>query len=515
MQVALNPTDAADCDYTSANVTIPARVEFTRASSVAGAPIIGLPSRPVTAVTAANSTKTAWSYPMALVPGTYDVYIQPTSSTDRCPLPPRLLRGVEVPEVVAGWAVPATLDLPHATYLSGDVQRRSGTLMGWKVDVVDPQEGRVLSTSSTLGSTGAGKVTNFAVYYQAVGTPAANSDGANATLPTGTSALLRMMPPENVAAPTVYWDLAVADLNGDGKLDLDMSGVPAPDQLVHVDGRVQGLASDDGAPATLRFASVTLTGAMALTATFNRTVKTDDQGRYGVDLFPGEYRVVASPAALSKDGGYGRTASMSSSPWALTETRAIVTRPQTPFLSIRLSPKRVVRGMGLAGPDGDAALGATFAANPTLTADDFGVLRGALAQATVLPSGASVTLGERGSFSVALDPGTFDLSLRPKDGSNFAWWVAPGVTLSAPTDADDVMSLSPRLPLPVAIEGVMRAPADATETNPSPTKRGLSNASVQVYARAPKGSAVTRVAETRTDANGQYRLSLPATFGTP
>ena len=53
MQVQLNAKDAAACGFTSGGaVTLPARVEFTRIASVGGAPIIGLPSMPVVAVTA-------------------------------------------------------------------------------------------------------------------------------------------------------------------------------------------------------------------------------------------------------------------------------------------------------------------------------------------------------------------------------------------------------------------------------------------------------------------------------
>ena len=145
-----------------------------------------------------------------------------------------------------------------------------------------------------------------------------------------------------------------------------------------------------------------------------------------------------------------------------------------------------------------------------MIAADVGVLRVALAQSPVLPQGASVTVGDRAAFSVPLDPGIFDLWLRPQAGSNFAWWVAPAVTIPLPTNGEP-LTISPRLPLPVAIEGMV-IPALAGPEQGS-TRVGLANASVQAYARAPTGSAVTKVAETRTDATGHYRLSLPATFG--
>ena len=230
--------------------------------------------------------------------------------------------------------------------------RNAGRL---EIDVVDAQDGRVISTSAPLGATNAGgEPTNFAVRYQPVGSPKADSMGAVATLPTGTSALLRVTPPDNMAAPTVYWDLAVADLNGDGKPSLDVSGIPTPDKLVHVEGRVQGLGSDAGVPTTLTFSSTSLTTAKALTATFTQTATTDAQGHFSAELFAGDYRVIASPTAPAAGAnGHDGEAQQTTSTWAVTESHVVIGSDTQP-LTVLLSPKRLVTGVGLAaGSDGD------------------------------------------------------------------------------------------------------------------------------------------------------------------
>ena len=117
MQVALNADDAAACKLTGPGpVTLPARVEFTRSASVDGAPIIGLPSMPLVAVTAKNGA--AWSTPLSLVPGSYDIYIQPSPVND-CDVAPRLLRAQQVDETVDPSKAPATLELPKAKVLGG------------------------------------------------------------------------------------------------------------------------------------------------------------------------------------------------------------------------------------------------------------------------------------------------------------------------------------------------------------------------------------------------------------
>ncbi|HEX9296084.1 MAG TPA: hypothetical protein VF881_09615, partial [Polyangiaceae bacterium] len=105
--------------------------------------------------------------------------------------------------------------------------------------------------------------------------------------------------------------------------------------------------------------------------------------------------------------------------------------------------------------------------------------------------------------------GSFDLTLRAPESSNFAWWVWPGVSIRppdppiSPTDlSGQTFGIEPHLVFPVPLEGVIRGPQGE-----------LRGAAVRAYAKAPGGVGVTKVGDARTDENGRYRLRLPPRFG--
>jgi hypothetical protein len=515
-QVVINGADVPmGCPYlTTGKPTISARVEFSRTGAVAGAPILGLNT--VSVVVDTTQMLGAWNVNTSLVPGMYDVYIQP-AVTSTCQIPPRILRGVTVAEQVEASAPPATLELPTPPTLQGKVQRMGGTLVGWQVDIIEPQEGRVISTSAKLGPTdGPSPITNFSISYQ----PPARVTGISSVgWAAGSSGpLIRISPPADIAdkAPTVFWDLAAAaipgaDVNGVAQCNLDMSGLPAPAQLIDVAGQVRSGAGDQaGVRSNLQFFSLGLEGAMGLTASFNRSILTDADGRYTAKLFPGQYRVVAIPVAPGPDGqvAMGQPASGTSPPAAITEAQAKISNDSTQPVDVVLFPKTVVAGLALAGRSSDPALRATFEADPSILPGQGGVLRGALAQTPVLPQSAStMIIDAAGAFTLPLDPGDFDMSLRPPESSNFAWWVRPSTHVAPPDTAGQAMSIFPRLPFPVPLEGVITV-ADAMGV-----RAPLRNAAVRAYAKVPMGSAVTKVGDARTDDTGRYRLRLPPSFG--
>src|SRR5262249_36596877 len=150
----------------------------------------------------------------------------------------------------------------------------------------EPQEGRSISTTYQLAqATMAINLTNFNhVFYQPLSTPSSTEYGANGPM-------LRLSPPDGMeaSAPTVYWDLAVVDLNGTGVVNLDLSGVPAPEKLVTVSGQVRARSDMSGVTAQLAFLSQSLDGTAGLTASFSQSVATDSAGNYTAQLFAGRY----------------------------------------------------------------------------------------------------------------------------------------------------------------------------------------------------------------------------------
>lgn len=451
---------------------------------------------PITVGVAAHRDGTSGQAKLPL--GTYDIYVQPNSPAP-CALPPRMLRGIEVTANVNSAAPPATLTLPAPSALQGKVTRESGdpneSLAGWQVDLIEPQEGRVISTSAGWPEIGQIPVTssNFSISYLPV-TIAQGNTSSTGNAPNS-SPILRMRPPASMAAraPTVYWALSAIDFDGDGSVNLNLSGVPTSSKLVTISGRVVGGSA--GVPATLQFVSTSLAGAMGLTASFSQSVTTDASGAYTTALFPGDYKVVAAPSSAP-------AGSLAASPWAITTQDITVQTAPSQNVGVPLSAKRLVQGIALAGDGSTPALGSVVRAVPSVLTDWAGVWRSALAQTPIVPGGATVGVSSAdGSFALSLDPGTFDLSVEPADGSNFAAWVWPHAQIAAPSSGG-VMAIAPRLPYPIRVEGNL-------DDGTSP----LSNALLRAYAKVPGGTAVTKVGDTRTDSAGHYILLLPPGFG--
>ena len=513
-QVLVNGSDFKDntmCEYRgTGKKSIQARIEFLRTGAVGGVPILGLTNLPVTVDTVSSAV--GWNAPASLLPGTYDVYIQPASSA-ACPIAPRIFRGITVGDPIVPSAPPATFDLPTPSWLSGMVQRSDGaTLVGWQVDIIEPQEGRTISPLGALGTTAGQTFTNFKVNYQPVAAPSGppNPNGASNGGP-----LIRIAPPKSMAdsAPTVYWDLAAADLHGDGTCNLDMTGVPKPEQLVKVIGQV----NDPGIAASVQFYGQKLDGAPGLTASFNQTVMTDDAGHYEIQLFPGQYRVVVIPAVSAPDatlippntgGGSPIPTGAATRPWSLVEQQWTISKDAIQAHNLVLPAKRVVEGTAYAGSNTEqGAPGATLEAVATISPAQIGALRGVLAQTPVLPQNASVHVDDQGRFSLPLDPGDFDLSLRAPESSTFAWWVWPDAHVAPPDPGGHTIPIRvARLPFPVPLEGIMTVPDEMGVTTP------LRGAAVRAYAKNPSGTGVTKVGDARTDDMGSYHLRLPPSF---
>jgi hypothetical protein len=124
----------------------------------------------------------------------------------------------------------------------------------------------------------------------------------------------------------------------------------------------------------------------------------------------------------------------------------------------------------------------------------------------LLPRQASGVL-RNGAFSMGVDPGEFDFSVRPTPGSAYPWLVRPRLTVSAMDAA--VTDLDLAMSYPAVLQGVVR---DAS---------GARLGDAAIVAWLPIGSAtesgdaqepVTRgiqIGETRSAADGSYVLPLP------
>jgi hypothetical protein len=112
---------------------------------------------------------------------------------------------------------------------------------------------------------------------------------------------------------------------------------------------------------------------------------------------------------------------------------------------------------------------------------------------------AGATTDPHGQFSLSLDVGDFSIAIQPPAQSALPWFVDPSLHVdpaSAPMGAFQV-------PLPVPVSGIVYDPGRAP----------LAGAIVRAFASGPDGTSVVEVGETRTTDSGEYRLLLPAHFG--
>jgi len=270
--------------------------------------------------------------------------------------------------------------------------------------------------------------------------------------------------------------------------------------MVQVSGQVRSQADDpNGVHTTLQFFSSSLQGTKGLTTSFSPLVTTDGAGRYTTRLFPGLYRVVATPQGANS----GLSPSSGARPlrqWAITERLQTITQDSTQ-VDVVLDPTRIVDGIAVAssGNRTTPALGATLEATPATSRTGLDILRLILEPQASLPSTSVPVNDTDGSFALSLDPGDFDLLLRPAQASNFAWWVWPAARIGTIDFVDQKTTISPRLAYPVPLEGLI-----------SVTRNGASeplrNATVRAYANTPIGAGVAQVGEARTDDNGRYSL---------
>jgi hypothetical protein len=484
--------------------SVPARVTFTPTE-----PVLGLSAGVYTTVTGFKNLVSGSAgetqghvFELSLPPGVYDVYVQDAADesppqgeaaapTPACRLVPTLLRSVpiEAGRVIMSLPVdaPARLDVTVQLPVPG-----AQDLSGWTIDMLDPSSGKVVSTKAVLSQPAAGRYKST-LYYSAVGDALKGHE------------LVRLTPPENSNAPMVVLERSALELFTVGEALIDQVGAfPTP---IRVQGQVERVGSSDPISASLSLIASEIHQLEPGTlASFRRTLQTDSEGRFEVQLLPGTYTVQATPAAASGA--------------AATQTD----------LEIRVTPEvqagRVIEVKDLArlegrvnAPTGRPVFGASIHAAATPASSLVRLLDAALGAQPFVPrasacSGRSqscvpVTEAD-GHFSIEADPGLFDMSVRTPDDAGFAWFVRPRVQIAE--QSRDLGSIT--LPLPVVYRGRLTA----VETGLVPG--ALIRAYVYVDSNgnvlnpntgtdmSPK--SVLQVAETRADDDGSFELRLPA-----
>jgi hypothetical protein len=489
------PTAAsyANCDLSYgdiASATAPVKLTFTPSAR-----LLGLPVEKYVVKSTKNTSKGSYEFKANIPPDDYEVYVEPDLESgaylpSSCPVAPQIVHvSVEPAEVTLNLtlAAPSQLELDVLWPISQNIGQQLA-LQDWAVDMLDPTSGRVISAPATLEATTAPTDPNnqhFTASVQYTALP----EGAGAG-----SELVRIKPPEGVVAPTLVMDRGALEALTPGKAKVDqLEQLPQPvvlDELTLVDSEGARLDLDN---AAVRFVSTKLDIAAqpGTQAFFERTEQAQGGVVASVELLPGEYDVYVAPPP---DSGFATT------------TASLTVGTSGPAWqggkTVTMEPVSDVGGSVLT-PGGEAAEGATvfpIASPATVTP-----LQAAVGSKPFPPLAESGIVGADAQFSLRADPGAFDLSIRPAEGSGFAWLVRPNVEVQS--GSHDLGEMT--LPLPVVYQGVVTVPGGVL----------LPGAKINAYLFLDAGgytadrsgaSSVVQVGEARAGDDGSFQLFLPS-----
>ena len=467
------PSDDCEQVYDPSSQSLQVHVELYRNETPNGLPgwsVLTNAERPVVGA--------SWVFKGSAPPGTYDMYATAMGGCE-ADFPPLFAPGLVL---ASGRGGPLTLHVSALSTLSGTVTapRKTGgdhvSLDGWTVWLVEPTQGKVISTTRKLNH---GATTNFRIRYQTA---------------ADRSPLVQIIPPKEMVAPVVTWDLSVLDLDADGVVDPDLSSLDLA--TVQVTASVVDSGFEPVASASVRLRSTALLGAsLGLNARYDTLATTDADGMINLPLLPGTYQVDVVPPDYTD----------------LSITQAVWTVGRSPAFqagrTIEVERKQTIQGSVKDPIDNRVFEEIAISVSPSLMRSTSYYER-LFELPSVLPRATSSITGAQGVFVVGVDPGIVDIIAQPSESSKFPWMLHANV--GVPRDPMGEMHIS----YPVLLAGTLRDPTDGYP---------VQQAKLRVFAVTNPGSssslppqvdatAVHLIAQGRTDKNGAFTLLLPSEF---
>jgi hypothetical protein len=455
--------------------------------------LLGLPQQLYVTSAHLQEADGTYKYSLQVPPGNYDAYFTLPKGQDGCVVPPQLFRGEKI---TGDTTLNYRASVRSQLYLHVSWPKGNPPLTGWTIDIVEPLDGKVISSEVVLGEPFDPNPKNDDIPFDysvvlVYSTVNVRPD-LDLEMPNAAHDLVRFRPPAGLAAPTLLMDRTGFGLLGSSEPVLSaFTGYPAP---VRLEGWVQ--RADDGSPVAsdVTVVSTEIDGmAGGILSSFQRTVEVDESGQFALDLPPGKYRVQAVPPETNAPAD-DSLASLEEL-WTLSPDVAVQAGK---VLELRT-------GIGFRGRsrfDG-ATVQARPSPAPLLQFEE------ALSGEAVLNPRSRSAVVEGTKFRVDTDPGRFDVSVRGAESLGFGWWVRPGLDITS--DVQDLGFVE--LPVPT----VLTATATAAISNSAVL---VAFGAVSAYAYLDENSAYTRdpakaasvvqVAETRADENGAFRLLIPA-----
>ncbi len=490
--------DKQACDVTYAGSSkVPVKITLTPSER-----LLGLQTQAYVAETVKQADN-EFGFSLKVPAGVYDLYVEPdkelagAGASTSCSVVPQLLKKLDI--AAGAITLPLVAQPPSLLKLkvewptpdlTNPLENALASLEGWTVDVIDPSTGLLLSVPGTLAQTGTSG--EFEIYEGQVEYAPVVGEGS-----VPGKELVRLRPAAGVVAPTIVLEQGTLDAFGVGEaLINNLGGVPQAVSIV--DSPVQ---SADGklvaGTTTLKFVAKKLSFLESGTLfAFERTVEATE-GKFNVDLLPGEYDVFISPPPASGLATTRTTLDVAKQP--LTQTGKTLT----------VSAVSKVSGIAFS-PGGAILAGASVYAVASPVLVDPLLLAANTAPFTPLSDNSVVEAD--GRFIINADPGTFDFYVRPEDRSGFAWFIRPNMKIQ--NAAHDLGSLS--LALPIAFTGAVSVPGlDSDGLGRVVVPGALVRAYVYLtdtgYTSDPKQArSVLQVAETRAGTDGTFSLLLPS-----
>ncbi|NUQ79748.1 MAG: carboxypeptidase regulatory-like domain-containing protein [Polyangiaceae bacterium] len=445
--------------------SIPAKVELTRISAFAGL------TEEIKTASSEMGEGSSYAFHADVLPGLYNIYVEPQSTPENpilcggAPLPPVFIAGKEV-------AVNSTfrLDVETPRNLTGTIAAPDGVdLDGWTLRVIEMNSGRLISDVQTIAHENPPEPAAINLHYN---------------LTSGVSPVLYLAPPAGQVAPSVFWDIAAIDLQGDNIVELALSTLALTPR--DVEGHVLD-ANASPVIATVTLQSTGLSGDTFNNAAFKVDVETDADGLFKAKVPPGTYRVLAKPLE-------DQSLAVSEATWVIPDDATSCFCGQV----VSVLPKVTLAGEVLT-PTQMPLLQASVVASPSLL-PPISYLDRKLGRAPEPPREATGFVEER-YLSMSVDPGAFDFSIRPPAGSRYPWLVRSKLTVQPAEAFSSVGTLS--IAHPVVVTGVVSDPmgdvvagASIRAWLPVKNEEGISRTVIQI------GDAVT-------DESGRYTIYLP------
>lgn len=462
------------------NGDVPIRVELSSTRAAFGEIPAGVPTRIYDAVTPEQGLTN--EVRMSVPSGAYDIYITPMVPGDPldpedpyfdCFLPPRLLRDRSITDGVIDDRV--VYDELKPT-VDGSVQ--GFDLDGWTVALIENKRGRLMSEAELLTLSDEQTADEFHLSYWV------ENDAEDLDL------VLRLTPPPERAVthglPVFYWKLSGLPGNAANIDKLkDVTAIP-------VSGTVVDESYNVTVPSILTIHSNELFLDFGENVVYRRTIETDADGGFGdISLLPGDYTVIIQP--------------VQGDALAVTQGSLVLKQGnQGQGVTLPVMRKRPLNGRALT-VQGAGASRINAVVEPIVpVAATF--LQNVKQIIPIPPSSASTLTDSAGAFSLYLDPGIFNLSLRPAPGSDLPWTVVSSYFIDETQTALDDVQLE--IPNPVIMIGQV-----------SLNSKSIANARIRAWLRPATTDGATtaepnavQIAETTSLANGTYRLLLPGSF---